>query len=99
VRQARAAEQAAAMMDRLAPLGPLSVELGGSGADIGLLRDAGFPLMGFRVEGSTYFDYHHSHADTLDKVNPRDLSDCVAVMAATAYLIADMPQRLGQSES
>jgi carboxypeptidase Q len=98
MRQALAAEQIGGMLKLLAPLGAMSVELGGSGADIGPMRDAGFPLMGFRVEGSTYFDYHHSHADTLDKVNPRDLSECVAVMAASAYLIADLPQPLGRRE-
>jgi hypothetical protein len=51
--------------------------------------------MGLGVEGSKYFDYHHSHADTLDKVDPRELSQCVAVMAAVSYVIADMPERFG----
>jgi carboxypeptidase Q len=52
--------------------------------------------MGFDVEGSKYFDYHHTHADTLDKIDPQELSQCVASMAVTAYVIADMPERLGE---
>lgn len=77
-------------------IGPLKAEKGGSGADIGPLKPAGFPLMGHLVEGSTYFDLHHTHADTLDKVDPKELSQNVAVMAAVAYLLADMPERLGE---
>ena len=55
-----------------------------------------FALLGFRVEGSKYFDYHHSHADTLDKIDPAELSRCTAVMAVAAYILADMPEKLGE---
>ena len=43
------------------------------------------------VDGSRYFDIHHTHADTLDKINPQDLALCVATMAVMAYTVADMP--------
>ena len=46
------------------------------------------------VEGSRYFDYHHTPADTLDKVNPRELALCVATMAVMAYTVADLPESL-----
>ncbi len=81
----------------LEPIGPMKASAGGSGADIGPMKSAGVPLMGLEVEGSTYFDYHHSPADTLDKVDPQHLTDCVATMAVTAYILADMPARLGES--
>jgi len=47
--------------------------------------------MGPDVERDRHFDYHHSAADTLDKVDPRDLDANVALMATSAYVLADMP--------
>jgi carboxypeptidase Q len=55
---------------------------------------AGVPLLGLRMDQSTYFDYHHSEADTLDKVNERDVARNVASVAVMAYVVADMPERL-----
>ncbi|MEE8193141.1 MAG: M28 family metallopeptidase [Gemmatimonadales bacterium] len=66
----------------------------GGGADIGPLMRAGVPGMGLSVEGSRYFWYHHSHADTLDKLDPREMALCVAAMAVMAYVVADLPERL-----
>jgi carboxypeptidase Q len=94
-RQERAAEQLRDLAGLLAAFGAGSVETGFSGADVGPMRDAGVVLMGHRVEGSTYFDYHHSPADTLDKVDPDDLARNVAVMAITAWVLAEMEDRLG----
>ena len=42
----------------------------------------------------TYFDYHHSEADTLDKVDPAELADGVAAIAVLAYVAAELPDRL-----
>ena len=61
------------------------------------MRDAGVVLMGHQVEGSKYFNYHHSHADTVDKVDPDEFSRNIAVMATVAYILADMPQRIGET--
>jgi carboxypeptidase Q len=91
-----AAEQLGDILRLLAPLGATSVHVGWSGADIGAMKPAGVPLLGLHVEGSRYFDYHHSHADTFDKVDPQELSQCVAATAVTAYVLADMPTRLGE---
>jgi carboxypeptidase Q len=44
------------------------------------------------VDGTHYFDIHHTQADTLDKIDPRDLALCVATMAVVAYTVADLPQ-------
>lgn len=46
------------------------------------------------VDASSYFDIHHTHADTFDKVKPQELATCVAAMAVMAYVVADMPGRL-----
>jgi len=67
---------------------------GGGGADIGAMKAFGVPLLGLQVEGSRYFDYHHTHADTLDKVDPGEIDLCSATLAAMAYVLADMPDRL-----
>jgi len=74
----------------------LETRTGGGGADIGPMRSSGAVLMGHDVEGSRYFNYHHTPADTIDKVDPIELSQNVAVLAVVAYIIADMPDRLGE---
>ncbi len=53
----------------------------------------GVPGASLNVDGP-YFNYHHTHADTVDKVDPRELASCVAAMAVMAYVVADMPPRL-----
>jgi len=40
------------------------------------------------VESHRYFEYHHTHQDTFDKVNERELALGAAVMATMAYLIS-----------
>jgi carboxypeptidase Q len=96
-RQGIAAAQLRDVVRLLAPIGAMEVETGFSGADVGPMKDAGVVLMGHRVEGSIYFDYHHTPADTLDKVDPEELAQNVAAMATVAYVLADMPERLGAS--
>ncbi len=90
-------DEAFAVLREVAPLlEPLGVDVtrGGGGADVGpLLRD-GVPVMGLQVEGSRYFWYHHSEADTLDKLDPRDMALCVAALAVMTYVVADMPDSL-----
>jgi len=98
-KEAAALEQMRQIVKLLAPLGEMKAELGGSGADIGAMKPAGVVLMGHSVESAIYFDYHHSFADTLDKVDPTELSQNVAVMATVAYVLADMPERVGERTS
>ena len=67
---------------------------GGGGADIGPIMREGVPGMGLRVEGSKYFWYHHTDADTMDKLDRDEFNRCVATMAVMAYVVADMETRL-----
>jgi carboxypeptidase Q len=79
---------------RLRALGADDVVEGGGGADISPTREAGVPQMGLRQDGTYYFDYQHSAADTLDKVDPSDLAINVAAMAVMAYSLAEREQPL-----
>ena len=67
---------------------------GGGGADIRPLMRNGVPGMGLSVDGARYFWYHHTEADTIDKLDPDDMALVVATMAVFAYVVADMPERL-----
>ena len=61
--------------------------LGGSGADIGPLKDGRVILSGLRPDPQRYFDYHHAPSDTFDKINRRELELGAAAMAALIYLM------------
>ena len=60
---------------------------GGSGADIGPLKDEGIVLAGLRPDSQRYFDYHHAASDTFDAVNKRELELGGATMASLIYLM------------
>jgi carboxypeptidase Q len=83
-----------AMLRRIAPLltrvGADSVTRGESEADVEPLLDAGVPVAGISVDQTRYFWYHHTNADTPDKLDPRDVARCVAVFAVYAYVVAEM---------
>ncbi|MGD1022298.1 MAG: M20/M25/M40 family metallo-hydrolase [Candidatus Sulfotelmatobacter sp.] len=64
------------------------------GADIAEMSDAGVPAFGVMQDGRTYFYYHHSAADTLDKVVPTELRENAAAMAVLAYALANMKDPL-----
>jgi Zn-dependent M28 family amino/carboxypeptidase len=64
------------------------------GADIAPLSDAGVPSFGVMQDGRTYFNYHHSAADTLDKVVPSELRENAAAMAVLAYALTNMKEPL-----
>jgi Zn-dependent M28 family amino/carboxypeptidase len=78
----------------LRPLGADSIAAGGGGADIGPLQAASVPLLGLRLDGTRYFDWHHSPADTLDKVDAQELALGAAAVAVVAYTLAEMPETL-----
>lgn len=78
----------------LKPIGADKVAMGRGGADITPLTEVGVPSMGLQVESTKYFWYHHSHADTIDKLDPRELNLCIATMAVMAYVVADLPDKL-----
>ena len=61
--------------------------IGGSGADIGPLKDNKIILAGLRPDPQRYFDYHHAASDTFDKINKRELELGAAAMTALVYLL------------
>jgi carboxypeptidase Q len=65
----------------------------GSG-DLSLLEDAGVPSFEPIVDTRSYFNYHHTAADTLDKVDPDNLKRQVALLAVLTWYLAEMPQQL-----
>lgn len=74
-----------------------SIQPGGGGADIAPLMRDGVPGLAVRTAGTHYFDWHHSRADTTDKVKLEDLRANIAAMAVMAYILADMPETLQQT--
>jgi carboxypeptidase Q len=54
----------------------------------------GVPGMNPDVAADRYFWFHHSNADTPDKIDPQDMNLCVAALAVMVYVVADMPDRL-----
>src|SRR5213593_2617619 len=64
------------------------------GADIEPLEKAGVPAFSPIQESRFYFNYHHTAADTLDKIVPKELAENSAVVAVAAYALATMEQPL-----
>ncbi len=70
---------------------------GGGGADIGpSVQEAHIPSMSLEVDGGKYFLIHHTPADTVDKIDPVEMAKCAAAVAVMAYVVADLPHRLGE---
>ena len=92
-------EVAQAIGRLLDPIEAGTITRGGGGADIAPLRPYGVPLMGLAVESERYFWYHHTPADTVDKLDPNELARCVAAMAVMAYVAAELPAALPRDPS
>jgi len=93
------------LLDQLREVGKLleridagTIQAGGGGADIAPLMRDGVPGLGLRTVGTHYFDWHHTRADTVDKINPEELRLNIAVMAVMAYVLADMPESPRRTE-
>ena len=84
-------KQVGTLLDRI---GSGAIVRGGGGADIAPIMALGVPGMGLNVDGTKYFWYHHTEADTIDKLDAREMALCVATMAVMAYVIADLPEPL-----
>jgi len=78
----------------LKPIDADQVKRGGGGSDIEPLMEAGVPGLGENSVGTHYFDWHHTEADTFDKIDPADFRASVAAMAVMTYVLADMPERI-----
>jgi hypothetical protein len=75
----------------LEPIGAGNITKGGGGADIAAIVRDGVPGIGEHTVGTHYFDWHHSMADTVDKVDPKEFQLNIAAMAVMAFVLADMP--------
>jgi len=64
------------------------------GADIGPVEKAGVPAFSPIQDSRFYFNYHHTAADTLDKIVPKELAENSAVVAVLAFALANMEQPL-----
>ena len=97
----RVAEEALGLVDELhALLAPLGIERGDNegfgGADLGPLQRQGMPVFDLSQDGTTYFDYHHTADDTLDKVDRDDLNQNVAAYVTAAFVAANIEGDFGR---
>ena len=76
------------------PIGANTISDGGRAADVAPLNDEGVPVMSLKVDGSKYFWYHHTNADTFDKIDFNEFNRCIAAMAIMAYVVADLDEPL-----
>jgi len=71
---------------------------GGSGADIGPLKNSTNVLAGLRPDSQRYFDHHHAANDTFDAVNKRELELGAATMTSLIYLVDKYGLNANQSK-
>lgn len=95
----RVNEAALPMMDEVArQLASLGVERGHNrawgGPDVSILPDEGVPVAGLSMDGTDYFDFHHTMDDTLDKVDPDALRQSSTVYTLYTWLMANAEQPL-----
>ena len=83
----------------LGAIGADTVSPGGGGSDIGPIVADGVPALSPRTVGEHYFDWHHTEADTLDKVDPDSFKRNTAMLSVVAYILADMEGRLAGRKS
>ncbi len=67
---------------------------GGGGPDVAVMAPRGVPLAGLYTDPQRYFDFHHSSADTLEAVHPRELELGAAALASLAWLVAERSEPL-----
>jgi Predicted aminopeptidases len=71
--------------------GATKVTEGGTDADTDPLNELGVPSISPVVDDTRYFWFHHSAGDTVDKLDPHEMAENVALLAVTAFVVADMP--------
>ncbi len=90
--EARFAALLAPLVQMLQPLGTIRVVPGQSAPDVSRFHPLSVPALGLMTHGAKYFDYHHSHADTVDKVDPSELQRSATALAALGYWLAELPE-------
>ena len=92
----KAQDTVEAIASLLSGIGADRAVTGGGGSDIDAsVQAAHMPALSYDGTGS-YFQIHHTHADTVDKIAPADVSRAAAAIAVMAYVIADLQARLGE---
>jgi carboxypeptidase Q len=64
------------------------------GSDVGPLTQRGVPSFAPYFDQRTYFNYHHTAADTFDKIVPKEMAENASVVAVLAYGLANLEQPL-----
>ncbi len=75
----------------LSPYGITTINDGEAGADVSPLTSKGVAGAGLLVDDTRYFWYHHTEADTMDKLKPEELAECIFAMGVLATVAADIP--------
>jgi hypothetical protein len=70
---------------------------GGGGSDLSQMHAKGMAALSLTQDGTHYFDWHHTANDTLDKVDPAELAQNVAVYAAFSYMAAQADGNFGSA--
>lgn len=78
----------------LEPIKSSKITLGNGGMDVAELLQEGVPAMDLLVDRTRYFWFHHSEADTVDKLDSAELNRCIGALAVMGYCVAEMPERL-----
>lgn len=92
----KAAAQLGQIMPWFRPLGSFQLRNGAGGSDLGPLLSAGLPVMDLWTERRDYFWFHHTAADTVDKVDPVELNRCVAALGILLYGLGEMTEPLAR---
>lgn len=74
--------------------GLIDIREGGVAADIGPLTRQGVPSFAPWFDMRSYFNYHHTAADTFDKIVPREFNENGALIAVLAFGLANIEQAL-----
>jgi carboxypeptidase Q len=91
----RARQMMADVVDLLRPVGFPPLGPGGGGADIGPIAQVGqVPTMALSGDTTQYFQIHHTPADTVERIAPREVAKAAAGIAAVAWAAAEMPEAL-----
>ncbi|XP_077537842.1 carboxypeptidase Q-like [Haemaphysalis longicornis] len=83
------------VLSLLVPIGATRLEDAGQrGSDVVKLAELGVPASILLNRNERYFDYHHTHADTVSALNSRDMDRCAALWTAVGYIVADLREML-----
>ncbi len=92
----RAQEQLRRILPWFEALGSFDLKPGAGGSDLAPLLTEGVPVMDLWTDRRDYFWFHHTSADTVDKVDPEELNRCVAALGVMLYGLGEMPEPLAR---